>query len=402
MKNTNPIDSKNAGIRNERLILSLLHKHKELSQAQLRTMTGLNSSTASYIVARLREKELIIETRGQSEKRGAKPILISINPAGQHIIGTEINVNHIFIGIFDSQCNLLETIKAPLGLSHSVEHVINTLEVNIRGLMSKRDFDIEKIMGISIALSGSVTSKGTVRLSSSLGWKDVGLKKLMSDRMDCPIHVFPTRVRLFAEGNISDKLPENIIYFNVANGVGATVTIRGNLLYGAHDMACEIGHTIIDSNGPRCGCGHNGCLESYISGPAIAKSIRKAIRENTDTSLTDTIKDDDSDEQIVAKWGARCIENDTFSLKLRENVANLLAKVVAIAINCYDPQVVILAGYVSQTSIEFFIEAIKNRLKTDVYNYESRNIKIIPAMGGPETLIRGGALAIYKSYMEIG
>jgi len=84
-----PIDSKNAGLRNEKLVLSLLRQHGELSQAQLCRLAGLSSSTASYIVGRLRQKRLIREQPGRSSKRGAKPIMLRIHPRGQLVVGAD-------------------------------------------------------------------------------------------------------------------------------------------------------------------------------------------------------------------------------------------------------------------------------------------------------------------------
>ncbi|HPO69552.1 MAG TPA: helix-turn-helix domain-containing protein, partial [Anaerohalosphaeraceae bacterium] len=75
-----PIDSKSAGQRNEHLILSMLRKHGRLSQSELCRLAGIRSSTASTIVARLREKGFVTERRGSSSKRGPKPILVELNP----------------------------------------------------------------------------------------------------------------------------------------------------------------------------------------------------------------------------------------------------------------------------------------------------------------------------------
>ncbi len=399
---TNPIDSKNAGIRNEKLILSLLHQHDELSQAELRKLTGLNSSTASYIVGRLRDKDLIIEERGTSKRRGAKPVLIKINPNGQHIVGTEININHILIGLFDSKCKLLDTIKIPLGKNHLPNNVLNTLEVNLRGLLSKNDITFDNILGISVALSGSISKSGEIILSSTMGWKNIKLKSILEDRLNCPIHVFSTRVRLFAECNISNTpLPKNILYINVANGVGATVTLNDQILYGASNRACELGHFVMEPNGPICGCGNKGCLEALISGPAIASTIKDAINNNITTSLSANITTTNSTEEVIASWHDACQSKDAFSIKLRNNVAEHLSRAVSIAVNCYDPEIVILAGYVSQVASSYFINEISKRLETDAYDFKSRSIQIIPAQAGEETLVRGGALAILKNYLKV-
>lgn len=73
-----PIDSKSAGIRNEKLVLDLLRQYGQLSRSQLCKLVNLGSSTASYIVGRLRDKGLVLEKRGQSNTRGAKHKLSAV------------------------------------------------------------------------------------------------------------------------------------------------------------------------------------------------------------------------------------------------------------------------------------------------------------------------------------
>ncbi len=400
MKNS-LIDSKNAGLRNENLVLSLLRKHGPLSQAQICKRANLGSSTASCIVGRLREKNLITEQPGKSNKPGAKPVVISINPQGQFIVGVEINPSNIFIGLFDFNCQLIEEIKVSLDSDHSVENVIHLLEINLKGLISKHNVVQAKLIGVGITLSGSISPKGIVELSSPLGWKSVPLKKMLSARFSCPVQIHITRVRLLAEMSIEPGLSsKNVLYLNVANGVGGTIIIDGKLIHGATNRCGEIGHTIVDPDGPLCGCGHKGCLEAFISGPALAKKIKDDIAAGVKTILADSVADDDIPEEVVGKWGQAIKEKDSYALSMRDFVADFLSRSAAIAINCYDPDMVILAGYVTTQCVDYLAEAIRKRIPTDVYDDSSRSFEIAPARAGEEALIRGVATAVLQSSLE--
>ena len=313
MKNS-AIDSRDAGLRNEKLVISLLKEHGEVSQAQLCKLTGLGSSTVSYIVARLREKDLIIEKRGKSSKRGAKPVCISINPKGQLAVGIEINPSSIVIGLFDFNCELIESIRVPLESQRSVENVLHLLEINLKGLMSKNGVKENDVIGLGITLSGSVSPDGVVELSSPMGWKKVPLKHLVSTQFECPVEVYTTRVRLLAEIASEPELSsKNVLYINVGNGVGSTVIIDGRLIHGATNRCGEIGHIIVEPQGPACGCGHKGCLEALISGPALARRIRSDIAEGIDSILNEIVKDNDVPEDVVGKWGKSLKEGDSYA-----------------------------------------------------------------------------------------
>ena len=119
-----PIDSKSAGRRNEILILSLLRKHGSLSQTQLCRLVGIGSSTASTIVARLRDKGLVLENRGQSDRRGPKPTILRLNPDAHRVIGIEINPSYLIIGLFDFVGQMIDKVQIKLASDQSPDHVI--------------------------------------------------------------------------------------------------------------------------------------------------------------------------------------------------------------------------------------------------------------------------------------
>lgn len=395
------IDSKNAGIRNEKLVIGLLRKTRGLSQAQICKKTGLGSSTIAYIVGRLRSKELIIERPGQSNKRGAKPVLIDINPAGQYIIGTEINSSYLLIGLFDFNSNLVDTIQVAVDQDHSVEKVISLLEVNIKGLLSKHSVSDEKLAGIGVTLSGSISPDGIVQMSSSLGWVNVPIKQHLSEIFDAPVNVYTTKVRLLAEMNVNPPLKsENIAYLNVANGVGVTAIVDGQLMHGSTNQCGELGHIIIDPDGPLCGCGQRGCLEAHISGPAITKKIKSDVASGAQSVLSATLKDDDAPEAMTQHWKAAIENNDPYAIMLRDDIADKISRAAAIMINLLDPDILILGGYVSAVCSDYFAECIRNRFKSDVYDESSRNIEIIHTRAGQQALIKGVASAVLQEQLQ--
>jgi len=393
------IDSKGAGLANEKLVLNLLRQHTQLSQAQICELANLSSSTASYIVARLREKDLITETQGQSIKRGAKPVFLSINPKGQFTVGVEINPSSLFIGLFDFNCQLIEKIKVLLDTDRSPENICGKLEINLRGLLSKHNIGYSKVSGIGVALSGSISKDGVVELSSPLSWKAVPLKEMLNARLNIPVAVCTTRVRLLAESSIEYEMDySNVLYLNIADGVGSHAIIDGNLLHGSTNRAGEIGHIIALPQGPKCGCGNNGCLEALISGPALAKKILQDIKQGQKTALKDTVNPDDLPEVIISKWGRAIQEKDEYSITLCSFAAEHFSKIAASAINCYDPDIVILAGYVSKQCFESLEKAIRDKMATDVYDNTARNIQIKPAAVGAEALVIGAAKTAFQQY----
>lgn len=399
---SNTIDSKNAGLRNEKLVLQIIRQHGELSQSHICKLTGLGSSTVSYITGRLREKNLILERTGQSNNRGAKPVILSINPEGRFIISISINPSHVVVGLFDFTCRLKEKIDVALDGDNSVQNVCSVAEITAHGLLGKYKISEQDLLGIGVVLSGTISPEGVVKLSSPLGWKDVALKEILSEKFQCDTAIYSTRVRFLAEIRVDPELvSKSALYLNVADGVGGTLFADGRIIDGATGRFAELGHIVVDSNGPLCGCGHKGCLEAFVSGPAIAKKIRADIDSGIDSSLTSQITADDIAEDVVSKWGQAIVRGDSYSMKVRENVAAHLSRIAAMAIDCFDPQVVVLAGYVLNQSIDYFATAIKARLGTDVYDNQSRKIEITQAKAGKDVLINAVATAILQDAVAL-
>jgi N-acetylglucosamine repressor len=399
--NYTPIDSKNAGLRNEKLVISLLTQHGELSQAQLCELAGLSSSTASYIVGRLREKGLINEKRGQSSKRGARPVLVSVRPRAQLVVGAEVNPRYIHVGLFDFHCEPIESLKAAVGEDHSPETVADLLEINLRGLLGKHGVTEEKLVGIGVTLSGAISMDGVVGRSKPMGWEDVPFRGMLQKRFQATVHVYTTRVRMFAEISLLPlTAAKNLVLLNFGNGVGASVAVDGQLMKGATNRAGEVGHILVDPDGPPCTCGRRGCLETFVSGPALAARIRSDLANGTETILRQHVTDEDTAEEVLNHLGRAIAEEDPYALKIRELIAEHVSRTAAIVVSCYDPEVLVLGGYVSAQCPDYLLEHIKETIAADVLDTHARDLTLIPARAGEQALVRGIATAVLRNTME--
>ena len=284
-------------------------------------------------------------------------------------------------------------------------------------MLAKREVAQDRVLGIGVALSGTISNRGVVKLASPLGWKDVNLGMMLEKRLNRPVSIYTTRVRLLAEdylhkNTLSDEIDadfkgldspwltySNVLYINVGYGVGGNVISDGHLVHGATNRSAEIGHIVIDPNGPLCGCGNKGCLETFVSGPAIAKRIHNDIQSGQETSIKGTLSETDLPEDIVKKWGQAAADGDAYSTDLRSEIIGHICWAAMISINCYDPSLVILAGYVIEQFTDKLMDSIKVAMPSQVYDSRSRHIRIVPARGGQEALIRGAGLAIFYKYI---
>ena len=116
--------------------------------------------------------------------------------------------------------------------------------------------------------------------------------------------------------------------------------------------------------------------------------------------LGEWIAPDDTPQDVLAHLGRAIAEDDSYALQIRDLIADYVSRATAIAINCYDPDLLILAGYVIAQCPEHFIQAAQGRLASDVFDHYSRDIKIVVAKSGEQAVVRGIATAVLRSSME--
>jgi glucokinase len=135
----------------------------------------------------------------------------------------------------------------------------------------------------------------------------------------------------------------DVIYLTVSTGIGGGVIIADRLLQGYHGLAAELGHVIVDPNGPPCSCGFAGHLEAYSSGPAIARYVREEI----EAGATSSVK---VHEYLSAREVAEAAKNgDALAIKAFARAGEHLGIAVATFLHAFDPSIVIFGGGVSQS-----------------------------------------------------
>ena len=137
----------------------------------------------------------------------------------------------------------------------------------------------QEIAAIGVGVPGRVDpSTGVVRKAVNLGWHELPLGGELSARLGAPC-VLENDVRVAALGihhYLGADAPANLAYIAIGTGIAAGLILNGELYRGTHSLAGEVGHMVIDPDGPLCACGARGCLEALAAGPAIARLGQQA------------------------------------------------------------------------------------------------------------------------------
>ncbi|MGZ8437466.1 MAG: ROK family protein [Candidatus Limnocylindrales bacterium] len=221
---------------------------------------------------------------------------------------------------------------------------------------------IDDVAAIGVGVPGRVDPlTGAVTLAVNLGWSDLPLGAQLEARFGRPC-VVENDVRAAAFGLHRRRVVgeiDDLAYLAVGTGVSAGVVLHGRLHRGARGLAGEIGHVVVDPGGARCACGERGCLETFISGSAIARLACEAIDVGRPTALRGTTDPTAVDVYHAAAAG------DPVGLEIAEAVGRRLAWAIHLLVMTYDVERVVLGGGVSHAGATFLrpIEEELDRLR---------------------------------------
>ncbi|MBU0640249.1 MAG: ROK family protein, partial [Planctomycetes bacterium] len=125
--------------------------------------------------------------------------------------------------------------------------------------------------------------------------------------------------------------------------------------------------------------------------------ITNDIERGANTVLRKLVRPKDTPKDILDHFGRAVAEGDEYALEVRELIADYIGRATAIAINCYDPDMLLLTGYVVMQCPEYLAQAAQKRISSDVFDHYSRDIEIVVERAGEESLIRGIATAVLNN-----
>ena len=246
--------------------------------------------------------------------------------------------------------------RAAQGAEAVVDRIVEMIEGVIAEASAQEGVGRDAFVGVGVGAPGPLDrERRVVVVAPNLGWRDLPLRDLVADRVGLP-------AALDNDANCATlgewwtgaaRGAEHVVGITLGTGIGGGLILGGRLYHGASNVAGEIGHTTIETQGRRCACGNYGCLEAYASGPNIAMRAREAIESGETSVLTDMVDGDLAAITAQTVYDA----NDRGDLVAREVVretARFLGAGVANLLNVYNPDVVVLAGGVARAGEALF------------------------------------------------
>jgi len=317
-----------------------------------------------------------------------------MDPAA-YVVGVDIGGTTIKAATATSQGDLLSDVRLPTqrgGGEAILEGVLETIGQAIK----EAGLGPTDIAAVGIGAPGGVDRKRglwggstTIRLDMRASLTDmVGERFGIPAFIDNDGNVAALGEMRFGAG--ADVL--DMIYVTLGSGVGGAIIIDGQIHYGRGRIAGEIGHIIVQKDGPRCGCGAHGCLEALSSATAIIREAREALQAGEPTLIRELVDSDATrlNGEIVARAAH---QGDRVALRIWREAGEALALGVWSLDHLLGPEVIIIGGALAQAGDILFNPMYERLQQEGRQRFDPRLVRMA-ALGERTGLMGGVALAL--------
>jgi predicted NBD/HSP70 family sugar kinase len=328
---------------NRRVVLETLRQHGRLGRSDIANLTRLTAQAVSNIVAELLDDGFLVELGRRRTARGQPPVEFALNADGGVTAGMEIAADHITTVLVDLTGEIRAQRVVPLP-DLSVEAVQALAAAELKRARATKGLP-ERLLGCGVVMPGPFDFEGTITVGSTAlpGWTGRDVTALMSAALGTPVTV-ENDATAAAVGEHLYGIGRNLrhfclVYFGLGLGLG--LMLGGEPYRGAFGNAGELGHVPAVPQGLPCVCGRQGCLERYVSPSALQETLREAGIAQVDAAG-------------IARLHA---ERHSALIGWIAQSGPLLAPVLAMLENLFDPETIILGGGLPDSVIDALILA---------------------------------------------
>ena len=311
-------------------------------------------------------------------------------------IGCDLGGTNLRAGIVDPQSGKVSHPHATLTMAREGhDAVMARMGALIEQTIEASDLSKDEIGGIGIGAPGVLDlERGLTLLLPNLPgtWPEIPLRDTISEFTGLPTTLLnDVRSITFGEWRFgAGQGVDTMACFAVGTGIGGGLVVNGQLHLGIGGTGGELGHQMIDFNGPPCSCGNRGCLEAYASGPAIAAMGMKAVVQGITTIIGELVDFDLN--KITPKTIAQAAsQGDEVAQNILEEAGFYIGIAAANVCASIGPRKIVIAGGVSRIG-EPILAPIRRTIRERVRVMPVERVEVIQAQLGDDAGVIGAAL----------
>jgi len=363
-------------------VLHAVREHPGASRSQIAGRLQLSVGTVRLITKELTATGLL-EAAGVAHTGGRPSTRLWLADNVEWIMGVDLGEVDIRMAVYDLTGKPRYSRRTPfrrIDGAVDVDHVVSEVTAALAATPGA-------VIGIGLAVPGQLDlAAGRVMFSTNLGWQDVELRDRVAAATGLPVYM----ERNSTAGMIGElwwgrhEKHEVGVYITMGSGVGSCIRVGEEIFRGENGMAGELGHLVLDPDGPLCRCGRHGCLETYASTRALQARFDALRGEGAPPlDIVDALRDDDPAALEVILDGGR-----------------YLARALATLVNLLNPGLIILSGQLLKGTSHLVLQ-LEQAVRERALPRSAESLRVVASGLGDEGMLLGAATivmaALYRS-----
>jgi len=318
--------------------------------------------------------------------------MIAGNDSPPFFGGIDLGATKTLSLVVDAAGSLLAEDIRPTLASEGPDAVIARMADSLRESLNKAGLPQRRLAAVGISTPGPVDhARGVVTHPPNLpGWRDVPLVSRLQQELGLPCFLEnDANAAAVAEHRFgAGRGARHMLFITVGSGIGGGIIIDGALYRGVSGGAGEVGHMILNEDGPPCGCGRRGCLESYSSGIAIATEGMDLAARQPDSPLARIAAEDPPLTAEAVHRAAR--DGDDAAREIIIRAGRRLGEGIAGLINILNPELIVLGGSLTKMG-DIYLAPAREAAATQAFPQHWRDVRIVEVALGDESPALGAA-----------
>ena len=343
----------------------------EVTRPELVNITGVRAASVFEAVDALKREGILYEPERTGRRTGRKAPILRLNPDHFWCAGIDFQVRRTVGTVVDLAGDIRCRAELPALERGSLTACRNEIRAVLRQLREEAGGNWDRVRGIGFADPGLVdVKKGlSIRAVNVPGWENARTGDWLSRENEVPAGIWPEGlVKTFMEYQVrGSDMHGSLFHLGMDDGIGGGFIKDGECFIGDTNQAMEIGHIVIDPDGPLCQCGNRGCLEALAGETGIRRRIHEVISSGVDTVL--------NLEQFSLQYFTECAKHDKAAHIIASEVSDSIGRALAVAVALLNPSVIVLSGELTRLG-DLLLESIHRVLNLSCFSGTVRDLKL--------------------------
>ena len=294
--------------------------------------------------------------------------------------------------------------ERPTPTEQGPEAIVDACRAVARQARSAGAPDVTReIAGIGLSSPGPVDPvRGIVVETPNLGaeFRDIALAKALSESENLPAFLDrDTNVAALGEQAFGAAGgTDDFIYLTVSTGVGGSIVTGGEILHGPDGFAGELGHVVVEMDGPRCGCGGIGHVEAIAAGVSLAREARSLVATERSAYLVEQARVLGGPDELSAKDVADgALAGDQACIQIMGRARRALAAACVGYVNTFNPHRIVVGGSIAEAEGERLLQPIREAIASEAFKATASKVTVVAAALGGDVSLAGAQPLVMRA-----